>query len=455
MFLLGVPAGCGSDAGLAPADEPPAETVRLMSFPDHPRKAFLDVFSEAGLPFELDIIEVPQNQYEEKVRMLLFTGEAPELILVDTPNVASYAEIGTLEPLNEYWDAGDFDDITDSCRTSLQWNGRIWAAPLNEADCVLFYNKAVFRSEGIRPAETLGDAWTLERLLEVSRQLTQADAATGEVTRYGILPSMFTPDNKNEGMAYTQMLFVWWFGGEILSPDGTTASGYFDSPQSVEAVRFYADLFGRHKVAPREEIQNGFRLGKIAMCINGPWLLGAWKDSDPEFYESGWGAMPLPRGIAAASASGSWNIAITKACGKKAEAWQAIAALTGQEGMRSWCRSTGNIPARKSILESDPMYKTEAPYNIISEQLMHTGRPRPVLSKYPEISNALVDCFNSAAFGEDPETAARRATARMNEALAGKRDGGGESVGERGGGGESVGESEGESGDERGGGGAP
>ncbi len=415
LLCLGLLAGC--ERAAPPAETPDPVTIRLLSFPDQPKVHMLEAFDRAELPFSLDILEVPQNQYENKARMLLFSGEPTDLVLVDAPNVASYAESGKLAPLDAYWDPSDFADVVDSCRASLQWNDSVWAAPLNEATCVLFYNRDIFAKEGIAPATSLDDAWSLETLLAVAKQLTKRDK-NDNILQYGLLPSMFTPDNKNEGMAYTQMLFTWWFGADILSPDGSTASGYFDAPESVAAVRYYASLFGKYGVAPVEELQNGFPDGRIAMWINGPWMLGAWKEAAPGFYEDGWGAMPLPHGKSYASPSGSWNIAMTRNCPHKPEAWQTITALTGKEGMRLWCDSTGNIPARKSILESDIKYKSQSPYNIISEQLLHTGRARPVLARYPDISNALVDCFNSAAFGETPEAAVAAAVRQMNSALA-------------------------------------
>ncbi|MGJ4851134.1 extracellular solute-binding protein [Bacillota bacterium Meth-B3] len=407
---------------IAPAWATPARAadapikLELLSFPDHPKQTLLEVYERSGLPYELSIVEVPQNQYEQKVRMKLFSGEAPDLVLIDTPNIASYAVTGALEPLDGYWDAADFADLVDSSREALRYDGHIWAAPLNQADCLLFYNKALLAAEGITPATSLEDAWTLEQLLDAAKRLTKTDA-TGRIVQYGLLPSMFTPDNKNEGMAFTQMLYTWWFGAEVLDPDGSAASGYFDAPESIEAVRFYADLFGKYRVAPREEIPNGFTEGKIAMWITGPWLLGAWKESHPAFYEGGWGAMPLPRGASRASASGSWNIAITRDCRDKAAAWRVIEALTGAEAMRLWCDRTGNLPARKSILDAGDAYRTEPPYDILSAQLLFVARPRPVSPFYPEISEALVDCFNSAAFGADPEQAVRAATARIDAAL--------------------------------------
>lgn len=410
---------CGCGGIFAPAPEPPAaarKTISLISFPDHPKKSFLSVFQQAGLDFDMNVVEVPQNQYEDKVRMMLFAREATDLVLIDAPNVASYATCDVLEPLGGFWPQEDLEDIVDSCRQALQWDGKTWCAPLNEAGCVLYYNKKIFKQEGIEPARSLADAWSLEKLLEVAIALTKTDSL-GNVTRYGLMPSMFSPNNRNEGMTYTQLLFTWWFGAEVLSPDATTASGYFDSEENRAALGYYADLFNKYKVSPLAEIPNGFQRGEIVMWINGPWLLGVWRENDPDFYENSWGAMPLPHGVSAASASGSWNVAITKQSENKSEAWQAVQALTGKEGMKQWCGETGNIPARKSLLKQSPGYESQPFYGLIYDQMLATGRARPLSPHYPEISEALNTCYNSVAFGEDPDIAMKLATEKINKAL--------------------------------------
>ncbi len=228
----------------------------------------------------------------------------------------------------------------------MTWNGKIWAAPLNESNCVLFYNKDMFKAAGFTAPTKLADAWTMDQLLAAAIKLTKKDAS-GNVKVYGIMPQMFSIDNRNEGMTYTQMLWTWWFGGDVISPDGSTTKGYFDSPASLKALHFYQDLFQKYKVAPAMPMTNGFESERVAMWINGPWMVGEWKKNFPDFYKSKWGAMPLPRGAAAASNSGSWNLAMTAQSKNKKLAWQVIQAITGPEGSLIYCGKSGNLPSQE------------------------------------------------------------------------------------------------------------
>lgn len=411
--------GCGNaqPSNTQPSESPNAASqasgeggskkVTLASFPDQPKDALIAAFETGNLDLELEIVEYPQNEYENKIKMAFAAGNATDLILMDGPNIASYAASDVLEPLDAYWDKADFDDLVGSAQAAMVWNDKIWAAPLNESNTILFYNKTVFDELGIVAPTKLEDAWTFEELVEVCKKVT----IPGE--RYAIQPQMFSLANKNEGQTYTQMLWLWMAGGEVISPDGTTATGYFDSEESKRGIQFYADLFN-NGYATTEDIVNAFETGKVVMWTNGPWCIGNWKR---DFPDVNWGATPMPQDARGASGAGSWNIAISKSSTNKENAYKVLNAITSKDGQAVWCSQTGNLPARKSILAADPAYK-EYPFDIINEQLVETAKARPVTPAYPQVSEALMDCFMEVAFGEDVDTAVEKATKKMNEALA-------------------------------------
>jgi fructooligosaccharide transport system substrate-binding protein len=387
------------------------KTVTLMSFPDISKVYMEENIKNAKLDFDVKIIEVPQNQYENKIKMAISSGQAPDLVLMDAPNIASYANSGALEPLDKYWDKSDFNDLVDASKSAMQWKGKIWASPLNESNVILFYNKDVFAEAGIKVPVDVKDAWTFEQLLDACKKVVKKDG--NKTTRYAIQPTMFSVTNKNEGMTYEDMLWLWWTGGDILNPDATKAEGYFNSDKSIKGIQFFADLY-KNGYAPKEEIQNSFETGKVAMWIDGPWMIGIWKQSFPKLN---WGAMPLPHDAKFASPAGSWNVAITAKSKNKAEAYKVIQALTSSAASKNWCAKTGNLPARKSVLKSDKSY-TQYPFNIINQQLVSNAKARPVTPVYPQISDALMDCFNSVAFGKDVNTAVKEATQKMEKAFA-------------------------------------
>lgn len=391
------------------------EKIVIEVFADLFPQYMMEGIEAAGLADKVEFREIPQNQYENKIRMMIAGGEIGDLICIDAPNIAYYANMGALEPLNDYWDQEDFDDLVPSAKSAMQWNGQIWAAPLNESNTVLYYNKAMFEEAGLTPATSLDEAWSFEQVMDAAQKLTKKDDK-GNVTQYGLLPAMFTPNNRNEGMTYTQLLWTWWAGADVLSPDGTTSVGYFDSEANKKALQFYYDLHNTYGVSPTEGLQNGFAGEKIAMWINGPWMAGVWDLNFPEFAGK-WGVMPLPQEAAAASPSGSWNIAITSQSENKELAYEVLQAMTGKEGATLYCKGIKNIPARKSILENEPMFSEGELWQVINAQIINTSKARPVTPVYPQISEAVMDCYNAVAFGQDVESAIQEAITKMEEAL--------------------------------------
>jgi fructooligosaccharide transport system substrate-binding protein len=391
------------------------DKIIIETFSDLWPQHMMTALKKAGLDDKVEVRTVPQNQYENKLKLSIAGGTVGDIVCMDAPNIAYYADQGALEPLNAYWDPKDYADLVGSAQQSTTWNGKIWAAPLNESNCVLYYNKEMFKAAGLKAPTKLADAWTLDQLLDAAKKLTKKDA-NGNVKVYGIMPQMFSVDNRNEGMTYTQVLWTWWFGADVLSKDGKTSKGVFDSPESIKALHFYQDMFVRLKVAPVGPVSGGFETEKIGMWINGPWMVGVWKANFPDFYKSGkWGAMPLPRGAAAASNSGSWNLGISASSKNKKLAWEVVHAITGEQGSKIYCDATGNLPARKSVINVTDM--TQVPYNIIKEQLPATARARPVTPNYPTVSEAVMDAYNSVAFGENVENAAATAVSKMERVL--------------------------------------
>lgn len=391
------------------------EKIVIEVFPDLFPEYMMESIEAAGLGDKVEFREIPQNQYENKVRMMIAGGEVGDLICIDAPNIAYYANMGALEPLDSYWDESDFDDLVGSSKSAMQWQDQIWAAPLNESNVVLYYNKEMFKEAGIEPAKTLEEAWDFDQLMEAAIKLTKKDDK-GNITQYGILPQMFTPNNRNEGMTYTQMLWSWWAGAEILSPDGTTSVGYFDSQANKDALQFYYDLHNTYGVAPTENLQNGFAGEKIAMWINGPWMKSVWESNFPEF-EGKWGVMPLPKEAVAASPSGSWNVSITAQSKNKELAYEVLQAMTSKEGAKIYCTRSKNIPARKSILIAEDMFSQGELWQVINAQIMNNSKSRPATPVYPQISEAVMECYNAVAFGQDVDSAIAEAIVKMEEAL--------------------------------------
>jgi multiple sugar transport system substrate-binding protein len=73
------------------------------------------------------------------------------------------------------------------------------------------------------------------------------------------------------------MPWLWSDGAEVVSPDGSRASGFFDGPKSVETVQYLADLVNEGIIShPRNKAALGvdfFLNEQAAMDLRGHWWL--------------------------------------------------------------------------------------------------------------------------------------------------------------------------------------
>jgi ABC-type glycerol-3-phosphate transport system substrate-binding protein len=102
-------------------------------------------------------------------------------------------------------------------------------------------------------------------------------------------------------------MWIWNNGADHISPDGTKAVGYFDSPKSVEAVTFLKDMV-LEGIAPSisQTAALGvdlFANGQAAMAISGHWSMVGYKaapkgpDGKPKITWDDLGVVCLPHNI--------------------------------------------------------------------------------------------------------------------------------------------------------------
>ncbi len=354
-----------------------------------------------------------KTDYETALRTALAGGNAPDIMQIDSPTLASYANNGALLPLDAFYERdGGKEDITDAVVESLTYNGKMYAAPLNDASLAMFYNKKLFEEKGVElPPTDVNEAWTWEEVLNAAKKLNDPDQNV-----YGWVPTMGI--SSNEGQVFSAMPWIWQAGGDILSEDNSTASGYLDSDESKKALDFYRSLFHEEEVAPQEIPEDGFANGRLAIDVVGPWHISYLQSEYPDFvFGEDWDIAPLWRGKEQVTPMGSWNMAISSQSDYPEEAWLFVDWVTGEEGSKIWYEHTGNLPARHSTYEAIDSLN-EHPMNIFVEQAKNYAKPRPVTPHYPVVSKAVGDLFEDLAINNtDVDEAVEKAVQEIDESL--------------------------------------
>ncbi|TVY11280.1 extracellular solute-binding protein [Paenibacillus cremeus] len=375
-----------------------------------------DILNEVQKEVDLEIVVIPA-EYENKIRIAISGGNAPDMFDVDGVYTANYAYTGALLPLDKYWDNADFDDYVPSSKEKTTYNGKKYAASLFDSSVVLYYNKDHFAKAGITNVpDKVSNAWTFDQYLDAAQKLTIRDAS-GKITQYGAIPyGWLAPDVTNEGASFTHFLNIWNHGAEVLDPKYTTAKGYLNSPKTIAVLQEYQDYFQKYKVSPLESItkdQSGFENGKLSMYISNISTSYALKTKYPDLK---FGVMPLPKGEKQYGSSGGWNVGISAKTKVPDAAWKVVHALTGKEGHKKFAEMFNFIPSRKSALDSIPTLK-EYPFNLAREQMLN-ARARPVTPAYAEISPIFAEMMSAIAYGGNPTELANKAADNIDKVLS-------------------------------------
>jgi len=250
----------------------------------------IDAFMKLNPQISVSLESIPDN-YLEKLVTAFSAGKPPDVLLLDSVIIPKFLEAGVLLDMRKYLEENpqfDEDAYFSEVFNIAVRDGNIYALPKDFTPMVVYYNKKIFDDAGV-PYPKSG--WTWDEFLATAKALTKV-TGNPQTDRYGFLVAPY---------AYQNIFWLWQNGGDILSPDGTRASGYLDSKESVEAVRFYTDLVLKHKVAPDPTTRLAlggeiFQTGKVAMVISGHWWIPSLKASKTkEFSLDTIGVVGLPR----------------------------------------------------------------------------------------------------------------------------------------------------------------
>lgn len=373
----------------------------------------VSAFEAAHPDIRINMEAVGYSDYEIRLRTEFATGNPPDIVTIDSPTLALYVNADSLLPLDKYMEERDINDFPKSIMNGLSYNGELYLVPIVESSIALFYNMHIFRETGIPfPSKDPDNPLTWEEILDIAIQVKNSNNDL-----YGIDPAQGFSDG--ESPAYFKMPILWQFGADILSPNGTTASGYLDSMEAITALQFYQDLYNKYEVAAVELPTHSFETGQLAMTVLGSWALSAIANNHPDFkLGRDYGIAPLPKGKYQVTPNGGWALGISSKTNYPDEAWQFIKFMTSFESAKTYVEVTGDLPARYSVVENFPELN-EYPKNIFIHQFQNNSKSRPVTPVYPVISDNIKKLFENVGIGNrDVEDSVKEAVENINTSIS-------------------------------------
>jgi multiple sugar transport system substrate-binding protein len=372
----------------APATAQAPVQLRFMSwyFGEDPAgpalKALFAEFEKKNPNIKVVAEQVTSADRVPKFTAAMEAGRGPDIYMDTPPNAPNLIARGycaNLEPLMKAekedikarFTKGDLESFTDD-------KGDHFFLPYSTGPMGLIYNAKAFQDAGLDPNRP---PRTWEELLDYSKKLTKGN-------QYGI--GLFGKGDNSS----VWRLWYWWMsnGGSVLTPDGKRSA--INSPEFIEAVDFWADLYRKHKVAPPSVPANSFgennqllAQGVVAMVESGVWQFGVTEKINPAL-KGQLRAAPMPtRKVKVAVGGGTDSLCITKSSAHVKEAWELLKFLSDeQSGVTVW-KIHGKFPAnvramQRPELKSDPLVVAFGP-------MIQVARTPFKSTKYVEITQAL------------------------------------------------------------------
>lgn len=355
---------------------------------------------------------------------------APDVISQDRFTLSDWASKDAFRPLDDLIERDkDKDPLTPTPEKfySATWEeaifqGKVYGIPTSSDNRILYYNKKLFREAGLDPDKP---PQTWSQVLEYSKKLTKTNP-DGTLKIAGWMP--------NYGNTWLY-LFGFQNNTSFMSEDGRTCTLY--TPESEEALKFMVDgykIVGGYEQAKRFESgflgneNDPFIIGKVAMKVDGDWILNALSRYGPQI-DLGVAPAPVPdarfnrTGRFANEKDtfvtwmGGFSLGIPRGARNVEGAWRYIKFATSTEGImierraqKDWERQRGRqyIPRQIATIEANELSAKEfrpADKKFAAAVDMHThmaeyGRVRPPTFVGQLLWNEHVRAIEQACYGK-------------------------------------------------------
>lgn len=360
-----------------------------------------------------DIEFIPRNDsgggYSDKINASVMAGGLPDVLTVDGPNVAAYASNGIIQPLAELTEEEESIYLPSIIEQGT-YNDQLYALGVMESSVGLYYNKEILEEAGIEVPDA-DHPWTWTEFLAI---LDQLKPLMDEMDGYPL--DMTFP--VGETSIYYFAPFVWSGGGDLVSEDGLTVDGYFNSQQSVDAMNYFRTIVekGYMSEAPIDKL---FESGRAAFKFDGAWevntIYGSYPDIElgvaPYIVSDDWqGEKYTP--------TGSWAFAASSETENIEGATELVKWMSGVEsGIRIW-DMTKSFPSTYEAFENIDVFQTDENYSALYDQLSNYGHPRPKTPVYPQVSTSFQEVLESVALGgKDAQSELDKSVERINGKL--------------------------------------
>ena len=295
------------------------------------------------------------GSFYTKLQTMLASGEPPDVFYVGAERVASFSDMGLLEPLDGFIESDNAGNVADRIKLDdfypttvsafrfdgkTAGNGALYGIPKDFTTVGFYYNKDLFKKAGLQfPSNN----WTWDEYIADARAIAKLKDANGESyigSEFVTWPMMVRAYLRSEGVEVRGNNF------DELRLQDPKVQAALERLRSWRQDETNTLTSGRSKLATGAAV---FTTGRVGMA--GPF--GRWVV--PEYRrirDFDWDYAPLPRGSADGNviATVSWSMA--KQSKNKDTAWKLIRWLTSPDAQASGAKLGLAIPTNRAVAHS-------------------------------------------------------------------------------------------------------
>jgi len=321
------------------------------------------------------------------------TGMLPDVLRGDIGFVPQFQALNVLVEMDTVFP--DYiktaDAVLEAPNSTAKADGHYYGIASNTNTKILYYNKNLVT---VVPA-TLEEMWATAEKVSSKDVIGFCEAWMG---------------------GWNLCQYIWSYGGDILAPDYSTATGYINGPIAVAVIQKLADLyavgaFSGPTIDPGAlPDTDGMGTGKYAMTIDGPWKA---KDLSTKYPDLQYDAVQMPAGPAGSiGVLGGEDFMMFKTsdAAHQNAAWKFIKFMVGKDAQTKMAK-VGQMPVNKEALTDSEVLEVMPLLSIFANALQGC-KARPVTPKWGDMEGIINTKATEAVLGQ------KSAQAAMDEAAA-------------------------------------
>jgi sn-glycerol 3-phosphate transport system substrate-binding protein len=338
-----------------------------------------------------------------KVLTAARAGKPPAIAVMAVIDMFTLIDEGVIAPIDSFITSDEDKAWLDGFEPAFMWNsqydGKTWSVPFSRSTTIFYWNKDAFKTAGLDP-DAGPKNW--QEIVDFATKLTVKDA-TGNVTQWGVqAPSTLVPYWILQGYAAQN---------GVKLGDETGTKTYFDAPEVVEALQFWADLSQKYKVMKPGVIEwatnpKDFLEGRAAMITTSSGNLTNIKNTAK--FPIGVGMMPQNKQIGAPVGGSNMYIMKDAPAEQQAAAFKLAKFFASDELAAEWSIKTGYVASRKDAWETEAMkaYVKEFPLAEVAHNQLPYTVPEFSTHESQRVTRAIDDAIQATLIGSKTAEAA-------------------------------------------------